>query len=250
MSANKHNLLFVDDEEDIISALYDTFADDYNIFKTTDPKEALEIAKKEDIALVISDQRMPEMTGSELLAEIYNAKPHTLRVLLTGYADINAAVDAINKGAIHKYVEKPWNDEELLDMVASLVQIYEESKEKLSVLSRVQVVIRNESDFRSIMDNIKEAVCAMGQDGSIYFANASALKILGYEKLDESASKKVFNIAENDIADFKEEFKENKKVKAKIFTATAKDDSSIDVLLTPIFEQDDERMVGVIFQGI
>jgi len=250
MSANKHNLLFVDDEEDIIFALHDTFADDYNVFKTTDPKEALEIAKKEDIALVISDQRMPDMTGSELLAEINNAKPQTLRVLLTGYADINAAIDAINKGAIHKYVEKPWDDEDLLELVARLVEIYEESKEKLSVLSRVQTVIRNESDLRSIMDNIKEAVCAMGQDGSIHFANASALKILGYEKLDESASKKVFNIAENDIADFKKELKENKKVKAKIFTATAKDDSSIDVLLTPIFEQDDERMVGVIFQGI
>jgi PAS domain S-box-containing protein len=249
MSANKHNLLFVDDEEDIISALYDTFADDYNIFKTTDPKEALEIAKKEDIALVISDQRMPEMTGSELLAEIYNAKPQTLRVLLTGYADINAAVDAINKGAIHKYAEKPWNDEELLDMVASLVQIYEESKEKLSVLSRVQGIIKNESSFKTIMNNIKEGVCAMSEGGDIHFANISALNILGYKSIDESQSKKIFDIAESDFDDFKKEFKEKKKVKAKIITASAKDESPVDVLLTPIFEED-ERMVGVIFQGI
>jgi len=249
MSANKHNLLFVDDEEDIISALYDTFADDYNIFKTTDPKEALEIAKKEDIALVISDQRMPEMTGSELLAEIYNAKPQTLRVLLTGYADINAAVDAINKGAIHKYAEKPWNDEELLDMVASLVQIYEESKEKLSVLSRVQGIIKNESSFKTIMNNIKEGVCAMSEDGDIHFANISALNILGYKSIDESQSKKIFDIAESDFDDFKKEFKEKKKVKAKIITASAKDESPVDVLLTPIFEED-ERMVGIIFQGI
>jgi PAS domain S-box-containing protein len=249
MSANKHNLLFVDDEEDIISALYDTFADDYNIFKTTDPKEALEIAKKEDIALVISDQRMPEMTGSELLAEIYNAKPQTLRVLLTGYADINAAVDAINKGAIHKYAEKPWNDEELLDMVASLVQIYEESKEKLSVLSRVQGIIKNESSFKTIMNNIKEGVCAMSEDGDIHFANISALNILGYKSIDESQSKKIFDIAESDFDDFKREFKEKKKVKAKIITASAKDESPVDVLLTPIFEED-EQMVGIIFQGI
>ncbi len=249
MAEKKHNLLFVDDEEDIISALYDTFADDYNIFKTTDPKEALEIAKKEDIALVISDQRMPDMTGSELLAEIYKAKPETLRVLLTGYADINAAVDAINKGAIHKYVEKPWNDEELLDMVASLVEIYKESREKLSILSRVQGIIKNESSFRAIMDNIKEGVCAMSEDGGIYFANISALNILGYESIDESPSKKIFDIAESDFADFKAEFKEKKKVKAKIITATAKDKSPVDVLLTPIFKED-EQMVGVIFQGI
>ena len=250
MSANKHNLLFVDDEEDIISALYDTFVDDYNIFKTTDPKEAIEIAKKEDIALVISDQRMPDMTGSELLAEIYKVKPETIRILLTGYADINAAIDAINKGAIHKYVEKPWDDEELLDMVANLVKVYEETKEKTSIISRVQVIIKKESTFRSIMNNMKEAVCAMNEDGSIYFANASALNILGYQAIDESPSKKIFDITESDLADFKKEFQENKKVKAKIYTATAKDDSPVDVLLTPIFEQDDERMVGVLFQGI
>ena len=250
MPANKHKLLFVDDEEDIISALYDTFVDDYDIFKTIDAKEALEIAKKEDIALVISDQRMPEMTGSELLAEIHKAKPETIRILLTGYADINAAIDAINKGAIHKYVEKPWDDEELLEMVASLIKIHEDSKEKLSVLSRVQGIVKNESSFRFITNNIKEAVCAMDEDGAIFFANTSALNILGYEKFDESTSKNLFDISESDVADFKKEFEENKKVKAKIFTATAKDNSSIDVLLTPIFEQADKRMVGVIFQGI
>ena len=250
MAANKHSLLFVDDEEDIISALYDTFVDDYNIFKTTDAKEAVEIIKKEDISLVISDQRMPEMTGSELLAEVHKAKPETIRILLTGYADINAAIDAINKGAIHKYVEKPWDDEALLDMVANLVKIYEESKEKISIISRVQVIIKKEATFRSIMNNIKEAVCAMNEDGSIYFANASALNILGYQSMDESPSKKLFDISESDLADFKKEFQESKKVKAKIFTATAKDDSPVDVLLSPIFDQDDERMVGVIFQGI
>ena len=90
----------------------------------------------------------------------------------------------------------------------------------------------------------------MGEDGMISFANVSALNILGYEKLDAATSKRIFDIAESDFADFKKEYKDNKKVKAKIFTATAKDDSSIDVLLTPIFEQDEERMVGVIFQGI
>jgi len=134
-------------------------------------------------------------------------------------------------------------------MVASLVQIYEESREKLSVLSRVQGIIKNESSFRAIMDNIKEGVCAMSEDGGIYFANISALNILGYKSIDESQSKKIFDIAESDFADFKAEFKEKQKVKAKIVTATAKDKSPVDVLLTPIFKED-EQMVGIIFQGI
>ena len=250
MPADKHNLLFVDDEEDIIAALYDTFAYDYNVFKTTNPKEALEIVKKEDIALIISDQRMPDMTGSELLAEIYDAKPETIRILLTGYADINAAVDAINKGSIHKYVEKPWNDEKLQDMVASLVKIYEESKEKLSILSDVQDVIKSESSFRTIMDHIKEGICAISEDGSVNFANMSALNILGYGSINEVASKNVFNISDTDLEEFRAEFKASRKVKGRIFTATAKDDSSVDILLTPILSQQDERMVGVVFQGI
>ncbi len=250
MAANKHNLLFVDDEEDIIFALYDTFGDDYNVFKTTSPKEALEIVKREDIAVVISDQRMPDMTGSELLAEIYSVKPETLRVLLTGYADINAAVDAINKGAIHKYVEKPWDDEALTEMVRNLVQIYDESKEKLSILADVEATIKHESALRVIMNSVKEGVCAVNEDGKVYFANVPALNILGYKGVDEVASKKVFNIAESDFEDFKTELKETKKVKGKIFGATAKDDSSIDVLLTPVFDREHQTMVGAVFQAI
>lgn len=250
MAEKKHSLLFVDDEEDIINALNDTFADDYNIFKTTNPEEALKIVQKEEIALIISDQRMPEMTGSELLSEINDMKPETIRILLTGYADINAAVDAINKGAIHKYVDKPWDDEKLMEMVASLVEIYEDSKEKLSLLSSVEDIVTKESSFRSILNNIKEAICAIGEDGAIHFSNANALNILGYESTKDALSIKIFNMDESDIEDFKKEYKQNKKVKAKIFTATAKDKSAVDVLLRPIFDQDDEQMIGVIFQGI
>lgn len=250
MAAKKHGLIFVDDEEDIIDTLYDAFIDDYNVFKSTSPKEALEIIKKEDIALVISDQRMPEMTGTELLEKVYDLKPETIRVLLTGYADVNAAVDAINKGAVHKYVEKPWNDDDLQEMVKNLVEIYEDSKEKLSMLSKVEDIITNEISFRGILDNIKEGACAIGEDGNVFFANMKALSILGYENNDEVKSKKVFEIGSDELEEFKNEFKEKKKVKGKIVTAKGKESEPIDVLLTPIFTKEDKPMVGVIFQGI
>lgn len=250
MAGKEFNLLFVDDEEDITSALYDTFADEYTVFRTTDPKEALEIVKKEEIALVISDQRMPDMTGSELLEKIHQAKPETIRVLLTGYADINAAIDAINKGAIHKYVEKPWDDEQLQEMVAGLTEVYKSSREKMSVLSRMQTIIKNESALRAIIDHIKEGACVMNEDGGVSFANRTALNILGYGGFDEIKTKKIFDISETDLADFKKEFDQNKKVKAKIFAAAAKDAASVDVLLMPIFTQEGECMAGVIFQEI
>ncbi|MGR3177752.1 MAG: response regulator [Candidatus Anammoxibacter sp.] len=250
MAKKKHGLLFVDDEEDIINTLYDIFIDDYNVFKTVSPKEALEIVKKEDIAVIISDQRMPEMTGTELLEAIYNVKPETIRILLTGYADVTAAVDAINKGAVHKYVEKPWNDDDLMEMVKGLVEIYEESNEKLGMLSKVEDIITNEISFRGILDNIKEGACAMSEDGNIFFANTKALGILGYSTNDEIKSKKVFDISADDLEEFKTEFKAKKKVKGKIITAAGKDDDQLDVLLTPVFDKKDERIVGVIFQGI
>ena len=246
----KHGLIFVDDEEDIINTLYDIFMDDYNVFKTTSAKEALEIVEKEDIAVIISDQRMPEMTGTELLEAIFNKRPETIRILLTGYADVTAAVDSINKGAVHKYVEKPWNDDDLMEMVASLVEIYDESNEQLSMLSKVEVIITNENSFRGILDHIKEGACAMGEDGNIFFANTKALNILGYSKDDEIKAKKVFEIGADDLEEFKTEFKAKKKVKGKIITATGKDDDQIDVLLTPVFDKKEDQIVGVIFQGI
>lgn len=250
MAEKKYKLLFVDDEEDILFALEDTFSDVYTIFRTTDPVEALEIAKKEEIALVISDQRMPEMTGSELLAEIYAVKPEIMRILLTGYADINAAVDAINKGAIHKYVEKPWDDEALIEMVAQLVTIYDEFMDNMSVLSDMEQIISNESTFKTILDTIKEGVCTISENSNLAFVNTSAGDMLGYTNADHPGMRTIFDVTDDDVADFRTEFKKNGKVKAKIFNATTKDKTPIDVLLTPIFEQDGEEIRGLIFQGI
>ncbi|MGR3220086.1 MAG: PAS domain-containing protein, partial [Candidatus Anammoxibacter sp.] len=160
------------------------------------------------------------------------------------------AVDAINKGAVHKYVEKPWNDDDLIEMVQGLVEIYEESSEKLSMLSKVEDIITNEISFRGILDNIKEGACAMSDDGNIFFANTKALNILGYSTNDEVKSKKIFDIGADDLEEFKAEYKEKKKVKGKIISATGKDNDLLDVLLTPVFDKEDERIVGVIFQGI
>ncbi len=250
MAEKRHNLLFVDDEEDILMALDDTFSDNYTVFKTTDPKEALEIAKREEIALVISDQRMPEMTGSELLGEIYAVKPEIIRILLTGYADINAAVEAINKGAIHKYVEKPWDDEALMEMVAQLVTIYDDFMANLSVLSDMEQIIQNESTFKAVLDSIKEGVCTVGENGNLAFVNASAGGMIGYTDADKPGMTTVFDVTEGDIDDFRSEFKKSGKVKARIFNATTKDKTPVDVLLTPIFEEGGEAIKGLIFQGI
>ncbi|MGR3219436.1 MAG: response regulator [Candidatus Anammoxibacter sp.] len=127
MSDQKPNILLVDDEEDIIDTLFDIFMDTYNIFKAYSPKVALEILQKEEIAIIISDHKMPEMTGTELLLEAKKIKPKSIRILLTGYAELDAGLEALKNGDIHKYLEKPWDDDELLEMIDGFAEDYAKS---------------------------------------------------------------------------------------------------------------------------
>lgn len=127
MSDQKPNILLVDDEEDIIDTLFDIFMDTYNVFKALSPKVALEILQKEDIAIIISDHKMPDMTGTELLLEAKKIKPKSIRILLTGYAELDAGLEALKSGDIHKYLEKPWDDDELLEMIDNFAEDYAKS---------------------------------------------------------------------------------------------------------------------------
>ncbi len=127
-------LVFVDDEPNILKALKRVFFDDdYDITTFTSAQDALEFIKENDVVLIISDQRMPGMTGTQLFTEVVKVKPETKRIILTGFADMGAAVDAINTGNIYHFVFKPWNDEELQSTVRSAIRHYnlEEQNQKL-----------------------------------------------------------------------------------------------------------------------
>ena len=107
-------ILIVDDELAILKAFQRTFGhESYEIFTASSGKEALELLEKEDIDVVISDQQMPEMTGTELLATIAQIYPNTIGIMLTGYPSLNNAMEAINRGEVFRFLTKPWNDIEL-----------------------------------------------------------------------------------------------------------------------------------------
>ncbi|MGV1099510.1 HD domain-containing phosphohydrolase [Thiovibrio sp. JS02] len=126
ISPEPGKILFVDDEVNILRALKRLFMDDaFAVFTASSGKEALRILESEkDIGVIVSDQRMPEMSGVEFLEQSRRLSPLSIRILLTGYADINAAVDAINRGGAFRYMNKPWNDEELVRTVQSALQNY------------------------------------------------------------------------------------------------------------------------------
>jgi response regulator RpfG family c-di-GMP phosphodiesterase len=121
MMIDKPKILLVDDEERILRSLSMLLRTQYQIFATSDGHEALKILRQENIHVVISDQRMPVMSGTELLRQARDIAPDTIRILLTGYSDADAALDALNDGEIFRYINKPWGPKELRETIARTV---------------------------------------------------------------------------------------------------------------------------------
>ncbi len=124
---NKPTLLLIDDEERILRSLRMLFFTGYNVHMTTDPHEAIRILRDEKVHVIVSDQRMPIMQGSELLRIARETSPSTMRILLTGYSDIKASIASVNEGEVFRYLLKPWNAEEVKQTVAQAAAIAEAS---------------------------------------------------------------------------------------------------------------------------
>jgi len=119
----KAKLLFVDDEERILTALRSVFRNQYNVFTASSGPEAMEFMKRFNPHVVISDQRMPEMTGVEFLREVRDIAPHTVRILLTGYSDLASIVGSINDGEVFRFVSKPWDNAEIQKTIGEAAAI-------------------------------------------------------------------------------------------------------------------------------
>jgi serine/threonine-protein kinase len=116
-------ILFVDDEERIVTALRSIFRVNYHVFTATNGAEALEFVQKFQPHVVVSDQRMPEMTGVELLRRVKGVAPNTVRMLLTGYSDLAAIVGSINDGEVFRFISKPWDNQEIQKTMAEAAAI-------------------------------------------------------------------------------------------------------------------------------
>jgi len=126
----KHTILCVDDELDNVDALERLFRKHYTVLKATSGAEGLKVLDENPgVALIISDQRMPMMTGVEFLEKSLKTHPESLRILLTGYTDIESVIQAVNQGQIYRYLTKPWDSFDLLHTVDQAIQKFEISKE-------------------------------------------------------------------------------------------------------------------------
>ena len=131
-------LLLVDDEPNILASLKRLFRrDDYTVYIANSGAEGLEVLKNENIGVIVSDQRMPGMTGSEFLGLAKEIKPDTIRIILSGYTELSSITEAINRGAIYKFLTKPWDDDLLRTQVREAFRHYQLHDENIRLTGKL-----------------------------------------------------------------------------------------------------------------
>jgi signal transduction histidine kinase len=136
--AAKPCLLVVDDEPDLVQSVKDLLRFDYRVLGTTKASEGLEIMQREPVQIVMSDQRMPEMTGVELLRRVKEIHPATIRLLFTAYSDLTAVIDAINQGSVYRYISKPFEFEDLKAVLRQAYEYYQLQEERRQLTQQLQ----------------------------------------------------------------------------------------------------------------
>ena len=169
-------ILVVDDEEAILETMTFTFENDYEVHTSSDPRRALEILDaRAPFAAVLSDQRMPSMSGVEFLSEVWRRHPVTVRIILTGFADMDAIIDAINDGHVYAYVNKPWEPDHLKQVMKQAVDHYlltVENERLLTELKHANVYLE------AVMDQLDTGAVAVDAEGVIQAVSRPAREYL------------------------------------------------------------------------
>jgi signal transduction histidine kinase len=155
MSApRRHTILVVDDEIDVVTSVQDLLRLDYRVLGATRAQEGLQLVRDLEVHVVMTDQRMPGMSGVEFLRQVRDEQPDAVRLLFTGYADIKAVIDAINQGSVFRYITKPWDPDELQSIIRQATDQYELLLERRRLLAELQAM--NE-ELRSANAELREA---------------------------------------------------------------------------------------------
>ncbi len=133
----KIKMLYVDDEAHNLTSFKATFRKDFKVHIAGSGAEGLEIVEKEELHIILTDQRMPNMTGIEFLEKAQVINPEPIRILITGYTDINAVVDAINKGQVYRYLNKPWNEGDLKATMEKAYEVYSLRRQNRELLDKL-----------------------------------------------------------------------------------------------------------------
>jgi DNA-binding NtrC family response regulator len=131
-------VLVVDDESDILRAFELSYGDDFTVLTAEGGARALDVLKNEDVSVIVSDQRMPGMDGSEFLERSMAVRPNSVRIVLTGYTDIDALVRAVNRSRIYRYLTKPWDDEEMRTALTRAIELFNLARENTRLVEELR----------------------------------------------------------------------------------------------------------------
>lgn len=177
MEASKYDILYIDDEQDNLDVFESCFWRDYNLHLASSAYEALEILEKQRVHLIITDQRMPVVTGVEFLEKIVDKYPEPVRLLLTGYSDLDSIVDAINKGKIFHYITKPWRKSELKRTLDNALETFRLKEENQLLLQKLQINNKKLNDLNlNLEQKVKERTEELDQKNKKLNKTLSQLK--------------------------------------------------------------------------
>jgi CheY-like chemotaxis protein len=173
-------ILVVDDEEAILETMSFTFEEDYEVHTSTDPRRALDLLEsKGPFAVVLTDQRMPDMSGVEFVTEVRRRHPTTVRMILTGFSDMDAIIQAINDGHIYAYITKPWEPDHLKQVMKSAVEHYKLAVENERLVGDLK---RSARFLEAVIDELDSGAIALDSDGVIRAANRPVREYFGLSR--------------------------------------------------------------------
>ena len=165
MNGSRHTILFVDDEENILHSLKRLLRkENYRILMSTSGADGLEILKEHDVHLVVTDQRMPGMSGTEFLAKVKENYPEVIRIVLSGYTEVDSITESINKGHIYKFMLKPWNDQNLKLEIKQALEQYDLMQVNKTLHEKV---MEKNEELKKINENLEMLVKERTRDFEI-----------------------------------------------------------------------------------
>ena len=180
---DKIKVLYIDDEVENLNAFKAAFRRQFDVHLGNSADEGMEILKKEPIEVVISDQRMPNKTGVDFFEAIVNVYPNPIRILLTGYSDINAVIDAVNKGHIYRYVTKPWSEYDLKLTIENAYHLYHLKEQNNKLNMKYRKVFSDSSDPILLFD-LKGRIIDYNKTASNFFnTNSKNLNMVTFSSL-------------------------------------------------------------------
>ena len=176
-SSIKYNLLLVDDEPEILSSLYRNLRKQYNCLKAEGGQKAIDLINSEPIDLIICDQRMPTVTGDQVLTHAHTKQPDSIRILLTGYADFESLVKAVNNGQMYRYIAKPWDMEELKITIKRALESLQLNRDLVSAKLQIEKSYHNTINMLCVASEGKDEDTASHIQRVRFYTQSLALKM-------------------------------------------------------------------------